>query len=871
MDIWEKVKLCHFLPDWLNLTQAISRPVPFLCEFCVRIFWCQICGLLLSLVCSVTFAEPTAARFLQPFIKTYCVACHGPEKQEGKLRLDTLATDFSQAEVARQWVEVMDQLNRGEMPPDDRPRPDTVAQQQIVKWIAAELRAAERQSRSSGGRVVLRRMNRTEYANTIRDLLAIHFLPGESPLDFLPPDGRADGFDKGSSALMLDPSLLDKYYEVAQRIAAQAIVIGPPPFATYRNRFELEDTAKRGSIRYMCAQPGFQCREHDVVVMEGGTRSFDDLFYPGTKQNGGRGKRIPIKGMYAVRVRAAADRGGKDEPVTMQVVREGGGEGVLLETIVDAPEAEPKVYEVIMPLGTDGGEFSVRIGKQTRFRGYSQAYGHMERAIEKAGNDQNFGEIMRIRGRMLAEGIVSGSMPNPEVLDLKAVPKLFVDWIEIEGPLYEQWPPRSHDIVMGTAKDAAQDVQRVRAIFTRFLPRAFRRPVAEQEVEPFVKLVQQELDSGAKFEEAIRVGLAAVLTSPKFIYLFEPSSESRRGLNDDELASRLSYFLWSSLPDERLFELAAAGKLNEPKTLAAEVERMLKHDRSSALVNGFGAQWLRTDEFRNFKPDEKLYTAYNDKLGAAMVQQSLGFFEHVLRSDLPVTSFLDSDFTLINERLARFYGIDGVEGEAFRVVKLPADSPRGGLLGQAGVMLRGSDGNRTKPVTRGVYVREVLFNDPPDPPPPNVGEIEPNIQGKNLTVRDRLLQHQQIEACAACHRSIDPYGLALENFNVIGQWRDQQDGENFRGGQRPKIDASSKLPNGDEFTTFAEFKSLLKQQHPRFRQALAEKLLSYALGRPVEPLDRPTIDQMTTAAVASDDSLRSLIQALVASEAFRTK
>ncbi len=816
-------------------------------------------------------AETTDSAIVKGFLKSHCLACHGPAKQEAKLRLDTLSADLSNPDAARKWVEVMDQLNRGEMPPEDRPRPDAMQQQVVVKWIAAELRTAERKARSSGGRVVLRRMNRTEYANTVRDLLAITFLPGESPLDFLPPDGKADGFDKGSSALMLDPSLLDKYYEVAQRIAAQAIVIGPPPFATYRNRFELEDTAKRGSIRYMCAQPGFQCRETDVVVMEGGTRSFDDLFYPGTKQSGSRGKRIPIKGMYAVRVRAAADQGGRDEPVIMQVVREGGGEGVLLETIVSAPESAPQVYEIILPLGTDGGEFSVRIAKGTKFRNYSQAFGHMERAIEKAGNEQDFAAIMRTRGRMLAEGVLSGSAPNPEVLDLKKVPKLFVDWIEIEGPLYEQWPPKSYELVMVPWKNAALDANYARVIFTKLLPRAFRRPVTTAEVDPFVKLVEQELELGTKFEEAIRVGLAAVLTSPNFIYLFEPSTEARRTLNDHELASRLSYFLWSSMPDEQLAQLAATGKLKEPKTLVAEVERMLKHRHSRALVEGFGSQWLRTDEFRNFKPDEKLYGNYNDKLGAAMVQQTQAFYEHVLRNDLPVTNFLDSDFTLLNERLATFYGIANVTREEFRPVPLPANSPRGGLLGQAGVMLRGSDGNRTKPVTRGVYVREVLFNDPPDPPPPNVGEIEPNIQGKNLTVRERLLQHQQIEACAACHRAIDPYGLALENFNVIGLWRDTQDGESFRGRERPAIDASSKLPNGEAFANYAEFKNLLKKQHPRFRQALAEKLLSYALGRPVEPLDRPTIDQMTSAATASDDSLRSLIQALVASEAFRTK
>lgn len=817
-------------------------------------------------------AEPIAdATLLQTFLKSHCVACHGPQKQEAKLRLDQLSSDLSDPAVARSWVEVMDQLNRGEMPPSDRPRPNATEQQQVVRWIAAELRSAERRSRSSGGRVVLRRLNRTEYANTIRDLLKLTFLPGESPLDFLPPDGRADGFDKASSALLVDPSLLDKYYEVAQRIAEKAIVTGPPEFATYRNRFELEDTAKRQSIRYLCSQPGFHCREHDVVLMESGTRSFDDLFYPNYKDSAGRRKRIPIKGTYAVRVRASADRGGRDEPVTMQVVREGGGEGVLLDTVVDAPESAPKVYEVILPLGVDGGEFSVRLGKPTKFRGYSQAYGQMERLIEKAGNEQDFATIMRTRGRMLAEGIVSGSTPNPEVLDLAKVPKLIVDWIEIEGPLYEQWPPKSHELLLFKGNEATPDVNYAREIFTRFLPRAFRRPVTPAEVEPYVKLVDDELRLGTSFEESVRVGLAAVLTSPRFLYLFEPSSDERRELSDFELASRLSYFLWSSAPDDTLAQLAASGKLQDPRTLATEVDRLLVHANSRALVDGFGAQWLRTDEFRNFKPDEKLYKAYGERLGAAMVAQTLAFFEHVLRHKLPVTSFLDSDFTLVNERLAEFYGIVDVKGDAFQVVKLPADSPRGGLLGQAGVMLRGSDGNRTKPVIRGVYVREVLFNDPPDPPPPNVGEIEPNIQGKNLTVRERLLQHQQIEACAACHRSIDPYGLALENFNVIGQWRDTQDGENFQGRNRPTIDVRGTLPNGEAFETFAQFKSLLVKQHGRFRQALAEKLLSYALGRPVEGLDRPTIDRMTQAATSSDDSLRSMIQALVTSEAFRTK
>ncbi len=800
------------------------------------------------------------------FLKQHCHTCHGADKQEGKLRLDTLTADFDAAGKSRVWIEVMDKLNLGEMPPDDQPRPDADAQERVVKWIAAELRSADKRSRSTGGRVVLRRMNRVEYANTIRDLLGMTFLPGESPLDFLPPDGRADGFDKTASALMIDPSLLEKYYEVAQRIAATAIVTGPPEFATYRNRYELEDTAKRNSIQYQCDQPGFRCRENDVVVMEGGTRSFDDLFYPGTKR-----KRIPVKGMYAVRVRAAADPGARGEPVRMNVIRESGGEGLLFKATVTAPENAPQNYEVVMPLGLDGGEFSVQIANGSRFRNYSPAYGRMEAAIEKAAEAKDFATIIRVRGRMLAEGVLSGGSPNPETADIARVPKLFVDWIEIEGPLYEQWPPKSHETLFFKGKDAVHDLTYAREIFTRFMPRAFRRAVSAAEVEPVVTLVKQELDLGTRFEEAIRVGLSAVLTSPSFVYLFEPGGETRRPLKDHELASRLSYFLWSSMPDEELQRLAESGKLRDPAVLSAQVDRLLDDRKSRALVDGFGAQWLKTDEYRNFKPDEKIYRNYDAALGAAMVAQSLAFFEHILRGDLSTLNFIDSDFTLLDERLAKFYGIDGVVGEEFRVVKLPAGSPRGGLLGQAGIMMRGSDGNRTKPVTRGVYVREVFFNDPPDPPPPNVGEIEPNIQGKNLTVRDRLKQHQKIEVCAACHRGIDPYGLALENFNVIGAWRSRQDGEDFRGRDMPQIDASGKLPNGKTFENFAEFKRLLLDQPERFRRALSERMFTYALGRPVEPADRSTIDGMAQAMAAGNDTFRSLMKALVASEAFQSK
>lgn len=806
----------------------------------------------------------TLKQTVKPFIEQHCVSCHGPDKQKAKLRLDTLAADFGTSTTAGTWIEVMDKLNLGEMPPEEQPQPDVEKLRQVASWIAAELRHAERRSRSAGGRVVLRRLNRAEYANTIRDLLGMTFLPGESPLDFLPPDGTAEGFDKVSAALMLDPSLLDKYFEVARRIADEAIVDGPPPFKTETMRLEMEDIARNRAIDYLCAQPGIICRATDIVLMQGSTRSFGVMKYPGTRDE------IPVAGMYRIRVRAWGVPGADGEPVTMRV-RQGHPQAdrqILIETEVTA---EPKVYEVIVPRDPKCGEYNVSIVNDINFTSTSRVGNDVRRLQREAGEANDYERVIRLQSRQQMEALTAGK-PNPEAADRAKLRKLHVDWIECRGPLYEQWPPKSHETLLFRGEDAERNSEYLRDIFTRFMNRAFRRPVESNEVAKVVALCETELKAGADFNDAVRTGVVAVLCSPKFLYIVEHSgSNELRPLNDWELASRLSYFLWSSMPDEELFNLARDGKLRDEKVLSAQVDRMLADDKvATGFVKGFGGQWLHTDEFRAFTPDARLYREYDEKLGEAMVGEALAFFEEVLRKDESTLAFIDADWTMANERLAKFYGIDGVTGDGFRRVSLPADSPRGGLLAMAGVAMRGSDGNRTKPVHRGAYVREVLFNDPPDPPPPNAGEVEPNIKGKNLTVRERLIQHQQIESCAACHRGIDGYGLALENFNAIGAWRTQQDGEDFRR-NAPPIDPSGTLPNGKSFETFDEFKTLLLDQKDRFARGMAEKMLTYALGRPVEPSDRGLVEALAARMEENDYTLRSLIQGVVGSEAFLTK
>ena len=808
-----------------------------------------------------------------PVLREHCLRCHGQEKAEGRLRVDRLTSDFAELENARQWIEVRNVINLGEMPPDGEQRLPVDAIDKVSHWITTGLRAAERARGGAGGRVLLRRMNRHEYTNTIADLLAMKFPNGESPLDVLPPDGTAVGFDKVSSALLLDPSLMSQYYEVARRIAHRAIVDGPPEFPTETMRMEFEDIADSTAIGYLVTRLGMKPMPGGLQLIEGGTRSFGMLRYPGRRDN----NVAPVNGFYRFTIRAGAALGANGEVprIVLSQSHPDDAARTVMEFDVTASWDKPTEYTVTISRDTLGGELSVRmLNEVSLYMGQRPGENFMRRNGE-VGKDGNFTETLRLAGRKVAEGWGGErSTPDPEKLDVTKYPRVFLDYLQVEGPLYDQWPPKSHTTLLFRGKQETNDLSYAREIFTRFLPRAWRRPIADPEVEPILKVVQNELDNGETFREAIRVGLSVALTSPNFLYLVEtPAGDDANPatLNGFEIASRLSYFLWSSMPDDELFRAANAGELNDPAKRMVQVDRMLADPKAARFVDGFARQWLHTDTFLNFAPDKYLYKDYDEKLAEAVVREPLEFFRTILRDDLSLLNFIDSDFVVINSRLARHYGIDGVEGEEFRKVSLPADSPRGGLMAMAGVHQAGSDGSRTKPVSRAVYLREVLFNNPPDPPPPNVGEVEPNIKGQRLTVRDRLLQHQQIEACAACHRSLDPYGLALENFNVIGAWRDQQDGEDFRGNNRPPIVTSGKLPNGLEFRDFDEFRGLMAKQHDRFRRGLAEKLLLYALGRPAEPSDDDTITLAVADMKADDDTIRSLIKSLVSSKAFVSK
>jgi hypothetical protein len=504
-----------------------------------------------------------------------------------------------------------------------------------------------------------------------------------------------------------------------------------------------------------------------------------------------------------------------------------------------------------------------------------QMQGDVERALA-AGDVRTAG---RLRAQMRAEGAVWMNRPNEATLHTADLPRLLLDYIEIEGPLYDCWPPESHATVLFEGTAAEKDLHYARRVFARLLPQAYRRNVSGDEVEAIVRVVAAEREAGESFEASIRAGLATMLCSPSFLYVGESaggeSAGDERTSNGFRLAERLSYFLWSSLPDEALRQAAARGELDKSERLLAEADRMLDDPRSDALASDFAAQWLRVDEFDRFAPDRELYPDYFRPEFAGLDDdfraEPLHFFRELLGSEESVLAFVDADWTMANERLAAFYGLPPLEGDEYRRVLLPFGSPRGGLLGMAGVHRLGSDGNRTKPVSRGVYVRQVLLNDPPDPPPPNAGEVQPNSEGQNLSVRERLAAHRTTAACAACHEAIDPYGLALENFNAIGRWREVQDGEVrnwFARGGPPPIDASGTLPDGRSFRDFSDFKRSLLERSDLFRRALAEKLYVYALCRRLTAADHPAIDDIVARAKQQGDGLRAYVRAVVASDAF---
>lgn len=852
---------------------------------------------LLLLTVKAQAASPGFEELARPFFAKHCLSCHGEKTAKAGYRIDLLSADFSAASVAEQWKEVIDRINAGEMPPEERPRPDAKETAALVGWVNSRLSEVELAAKNAGGRIPMRRLNRDEYANTVRDLLKLDELIVRPLIEELPADGSAEGFDRLGVALFFDQTQIERSLAVAEKIAARAIVIDSPKTNRVLNTFA-----------YLKARPPadtvevFPAFEHkiprgakDRIVhkdhiehIQGYPTYRRELDGWGVIDHFSIRDVVTQDGYYRVRVKAKVDNRGRTEPNKFRFIY---AQDSPIQAELEVPVDPSGVTEADLFLrGPVNGEVKgpqvFRLlwnhthkavipepSYQKLFSRWTKLRGRMEQAATRRAPAAEMDALKAERAGLEKEmnawtGVAN--VYNPE-MDVEKLPRLLIESIEIEGPVQKEWPPASHKALL-FAGDERQDEAYVREIFTRFLPRAYRRPATAAEVESIVAVVNDaQTTSKLPFHAALRIGLQRVLCAPGFLFLEEPSAQAqRRRLTDYELASRLSYFLWSSMPDEELFKLAAAGKLSDRATAAAQVKRMLADPKAGELVKNFGGQWLSVREYGSVQPAAE-YRDYDKPLEAASKQEPLEFFGEVLQQNLPITSFIDSDFLVINDRLARHYRIDGVEGPEFRRVAIGPEHHRGGVLGMTGLMTFLADGTRTLPMRRGTWVLRNLLGDPPNNPPPNAGEIQPNTSGKNLTVRERIELHRRDEVCASCHAKLDPYGLALENYDAIGAWRERFNGEGFRGNNAPLLDVSGKFPDGRKFATLDEYKAGLMKDRDRFAKAFTIKLLTYALGRPVGYADRELVESLVAELKANDYKIQTVIQAIVASEPFTTK
>ena len=756
---------------------------------------------------------------LRTSLEKYCAECHAGPEPDGELRLDLLPAAVF-ADNLDDWNEVAERLREHDMPPKKArtPLPDT-DREALLARLDTQIAEVETARQRENGRVVMRRLNRAEYQNTIRDLLSVDV----DLADHLPADQSAHGFDNVGEALAISQVLMRRYLDTADRALDAAIVTGPKPET-------VEETHWLKEQRPVWKQDGKVFRtEGDWVV----------LFKDGKNGAPAIGSfSAPRTGEYRFRIGAK-----------------------LFQT------------EEKFALGVMRGLFGTR-GAQAEVIGFYDIVSDKPKTVEFTARLEK-GETVRLSARGLPTNFRSRDLYSYEG------PGVAVSSIKVEGPLIGEWPPASHRRLFGNVRVESADLDDASRLLHRFAQRAYRRKINESaDIEPILALVKERLDAGKPFAEAMRTGFKAVLCSPEFLFLVEDGPD----LNDYQLAARLSYFLWSSMPDDELFRLAAAGRLRDPAVISEQVERLLEDPRAAAFTGNFLGQWLDLRDIDFTTPDRSLYPEFDDVLRRAMLVEPRLFFEHILERDLGIAHFLDSDFTFLNERLAGHYGISGVTGQEFRKVELPAGSPRGGVLTQAAVMKVTANGTETSPVLRGVWVLENIFGTPPSPPPATVAAIEPDIRGAT-TIREQLAKHRNDASCARCHEKIDPPGFALENFDVIGGWRDHyrvlgtmraSTVVKFRRvsyGYGPEVDASGEAPPPakTKFRDIDDYKEILLAHRDQFARCLTEKLVTYATGGKVSRIDEPSLEKILHQAREKNYGLRTLVHAVSRSDLFLRK
>lgn len=809
----------------------------------------------------------TFAAEIKPFLKTYCAGCHGAKQQKGDRRFDRLDGEIGDENSLVDYQDVLDQLNLSEMPPVDAQQPSNEQRRKAVRWLTERIARYHAEHHSAARQTVLRRLNAREYRNTVRDLLKLNMTMYDPAVSF-PQDQTAENLDNVGETLTMSGYLLARHLEAAEKSIDKALYpLQRPPVQkwTFRDGFRQQpeiDQVHRKTNRFK------HMTLYDVV----GADKHEGAYGPILAFKEG----VPYDGFYTIRLKAEAVNRlhpydpkflGTDpnEPLRLGIVPGDHTAGQLhkpqpIEPLLAELDLADEVKWYSVRVWLDAG-YTPRFTFRNGLMDVRTLWSQLLRKYPDQFPKQKRPGIVEARYNAIAYG---------------KLPQIHIHEIEIEGPFYDAWPTAGQRALLGD--DCEQILasgkltqRQIGTLLSRFMSRAYRRAPRDEEVDRIVRVVTaQQQQQGRSPLEAYADGLKAVLCSPGFLYLEEGTpatkpdgDENGTSLSSTALASRLSYFLWSSMPDAALRKAADDDSLQEPEVLRAQVERMLKDDKSNALVDGFLDSWLNLRELGASPPDRNRFRAYyHYDLGAAMRQETRLFTRYLIDENLSLSNFLNSDFTFVNRRLAEMYGIPAPEGHEFQRVNLQ-DGRRGGLLGQASVLTVTANGIDTSPVVRGVWMLENILGTPPSPPPADVEPLDPDIRGAK-SIRDQLRKHRETPSCYDCHRKIDPLGFALENFDPIGRWR-----SNYA--RKTKIDASGELPGGERFEDVVGLKRILVKRQDQFARALAETLLAYGAGRRLTPADRPQVDQLLKDLRAREYRMRDLIHLVVSSDLFQAK
>ena len=803
----------------------------------MRLF--QFAALILFLP-SVVKGRDVFQEEVKPLLQSHCFRCHGQKKQKGDLRLDTLDPNIVEGASAERWHDALNNINLGEMPPEDEPQLSPSERRKLVDWLTGELQKAAKVRQGIGGQLVMRRLNRTEYQYTMTDLLGLE-------MDYsgvFPSDGRSpEGFKNNGASLGMTALQVENYIKIARQAFRFVLVDG----GQGKKSVTVVDRNK-GPIR------GPNSRRFTGNSSE---RLGRVNFWHGSFKD------LPRTGKFSIRVKAYTDRK-LGQPAPILFAQYGYFvSGLTLNIIEKAGEVaitsnNPEYYEIsgrpeFFPLP----EAHVPSAKLNGIITLQNAIDDGEsptQAINKVIEEKDKkGKTKKRKIKVFPE--------DPDF------PRIIIESVEFVRNDYPSWPPALHRRIIHEGENVS-DPKAVENLLRRFLRRAWRRPVNGKEIKKWMAHYHKMLQQGDSPILALKETLSATLASSNFLYLSEPfNSDKSRKLNAHELAARLSYFLWSSMPDEELFELADSGRLLEPSVLRKQFDRMLADSKADRFAEQFSMQWLDLEGVDRVAINPQYYKDFDNKLKPDMVGETQAFFREILRSNTSALQLIDAEFTMLNASLAKHYGLEGPKSQRFERVSLKGTDRPGGVLGHASTLLAGSDGADSHPIKRAVWIRERLLHDPPNPPPPDVPGVEKSVPNfEKLSIREQMAIHRKKEACADCHRGIDPWGIALEEYDAIGLFREKT------ARRKKRVSAKTVLPGSHEVSGLIDLqKHLLNGRRDQFSKALVSKLLTYALGRSLDLDDELLIEKLGEDFAKNGYRLPSLMKNIVTSRPFLSR